>query len=77
MTSPEQLGAAAGIVALLGTLWRAGSVLVVNAVAAKAHRLRVERWLADVDTRLGALEDALGVKPRPRARSEPPKDDAG
>lgn len=74
MTAAEQLAAAATGAGLLGAAWRAVAVVVANARASTVHRLRVERWLADVDERLGALEDFLGIKPRPRARSEPPKD---
>lgn len=76
MTGPEQLAVAATGVALLGAAWRAVSVIVANARAATVHRLRVERWLGDLDERLGVIEDKLDVKPRPRARSEPPKDEA-
>lgn len=53
------------------------AVAVVGVVVREARRravldLRTVAWLKALDGRLGAIEDALGIKPMPRARSEPP-----
>jgi len=58
-------GAFSVVVAIVGVAWRASR-------RAARFELLVGVWVRGLDERLGAMEDALGVKPRPRARSEPP-----
>lgn len=53
------------VVAIVGASWRASR-------RAARFELLLTGWIRDVDERLGALEDAYGMKQRPRARSEPP-----
>lgn len=62
--SPELVAFVSGVVALVG-------VVVRSSRQRALADARTVVWLQALDGRLGAIEDALGIVPTPRARSEP------
>lgn len=69
-------GIATGALGVLEGVRRIVGYVAANARAQLKHRMRVERWLGELDVRLATLEEKLGVPPRPRARSKPPHEGA-